>query len=95
MRCLTLTALVACTPVTPWLVTRHCTHPYEIAEFTVTRCSDIDMPYAACLYEHKEEGIDCVEQLERATCDGEWDEAAHYCGIYSPSAPEDWEAPLP
>jgi hypothetical protein len=93
VRLLALLTLAACAP-TPWLIVRHCTEPYPIPPFEISRCSDLGIPYAACLYEFREQGLHCVEQLERVECGGEWDEAAHVCTIYSPSDPAEWDGGL-
>ena len=87
--------LAACAP-TPWLVSRHCTEPpASIGPAQLVRCSDEEHACRACLYVHREEGIDCRWQLERATCDGLWDLTAHSCGIHGPYAPEAWRVDAP
>ena len=91
-RWLPLVLVCACAPP-PWIVVRHCTPLVMLPPFEVSRCSDLDIPYAACLYEYREQGLACTEQIERTTCGGEWDEAAHICTIYSPDDPDEWKVP--
>lgn len=83
--------LCACAP-TPWIVRHHCEPPPStLGPFGQVRCSDPAIIAQACLYSYQEQGIDCWEQLERPTCSGEWDETAHYCGIYAPDDAAAWD----
>ena len=79
---LLMSLVLSCAP-SPWLVQRHCVEPYPYPPpLELDRCSDLTIPYAACLYETHEEGINCRWQMERQTCDGLWDLAAHECSIH-------------
>ena len=80
---LLMSLVFSCAP-SPWLVQRHCTEPYQYPPpLELDRCSDLNIPYAACLYTTSEPDLECRWQMERQTCDGLWDLAAHECGIHT------------